>query len=188
MIIPTVSSSTPLALVAYGFLTIIPNKCSAQIDTTLHLGGRPYRVAGLAITIPSQPRDGGALPEAKAESVAVFPCMSKSVLLSYSPLTDTEFYHDEDPSIAAVCVDHERIWVGFRFYSGEGVRGVGGLGFYDLGTHQSGLLRHPALIDYSVVDLMATNDTIYAKTMDWGEGEELYGNGVGSSPFLCVKS
>ena len=70
MIIPTVSSSTPLALVAYGFLTIIPNKCSAQIDTTLHLGGRPYRVAGLAITIPSQPRDGGALPEAKAESVA----------------------------------------------------------------------------------------------------------------------
>jgi len=31
MIITTLSSSTLLALVAYGFLTIIHNKCSAQM-------------------------------------------------------------------------------------------------------------------------------------------------------------
>jgi hypothetical protein len=100
MIITTLSSSTLLALMAYGFLTIIPNKCSAQIDTTLHLEGGPYRLAGLAITIPSRSINEVASTAAKGETVAVFPCVSIPMLLSYFPDADTEYFGDEGTSIS----------------------------------------------------------------------------------------
>jgi hypothetical protein len=178
MIRSTVSSSTRFAFVAYVLFALATNDCRAQIDTSILLDGHTYRVAGLAITTTTRSREGVASSEAKAETVAVFPCISRLLWWSYCPPADTAYTDDMDPRIAAVCLDHDRMWVGFRFYSGEGVQGVGGLGFYDLKTHKSGLLRHPALVEYSVVDLMATEDTIYAKTLEWDEGYEFYGNGL----------
>ncbi len=178
MIRSTVSSLTRFAFVAYVLFALASSECRAQIDTTLRLDGRAYSFAGLVLTSRFVPRDGGPLLEARAESVAVFPCMSVSMLLCYFPDADTENYLDEETFIATACVDRDRVWVGFGFYSGEGARGVGGIGYYDVKTHRAGLLRHPALREYSVSEIMATNDTIYVKTIHHGELVELVGNGI----------
>lgn len=178
MIRSTVSTSTRFAFVAYVLFALASNECRAQIDTTLRLDGHLFGVRDLVITIPSRSRDVVALPEAKAETVAVFPCVSIPMLLTYFPDADTEHIIDEGTSISAVGADGERIWVGFSFYSGEGARGVGGIGYYDLKTHRTGLLRHPALREYSVVEVLITEDTVYAKTVHNGELVETYGNGV----------
>jgi len=81
--------------------------------------------------------------------------------------------------IMAGCVSEDgEIWVGFGFYEGEGSDGIGGIGYFDPRTGESGVLRHPALVDYSISDLKVTADTIYAVTKGFYEGASTVGNGL----------
>jgi hypothetical protein len=72
----------------------------------------------------------------------------------------------------------DKIWVGFSFYEGEGNQGYGGIGYYDLATGNLGVLRHPALVNHSVKDLVVTEEMIFVATIDEFELSREVGNGL----------
>ena len=167
-----------------GFLIVHPATTAqfsyGHFDTTFAVSARVFSVSGLAIskrpvTIVSQIDESTG-----ADTVARFPCISQELLVRYRPefAKATHYSIDESVNISAVAVHNERIWVGFTFYDGEGVTGVGGIGYYDFADGTVGLLRHPGLLDVSIAQLLVNDDTIYVKTFNCGELGEGTGHGV----------
>jgi len=125
-----------------------------------------------------------------ARTLAHFPRPSVELLLQYRPQIIAQFGYDDDNEefrnglgeiesvISAATLANNKIWVGFSFYEGEGNEGYGGIGFYDLQTAEIGVLRHPALVNHSVRDLMITDEMIYAATIDEFELSRETGNGL----------
>ena len=124
------------------------------------------------------------------KTLARFPKPSAELLMRYRPQIIEHFGYDEDNEefrsglgeiesviSAATLADH-KIWVGFSFYEGERNKGYGGIGFYDLPTGAIGVLRHPALVNHSVRDLMVTNEMIYVATVDEFQLSREIGNGL----------
>jgi hypothetical protein len=122
--------------------------------------------------------------------LAHFPRPSVELLLQYRPQILEHFGYDEDneefrsglgeieSAISAATLANHKIWVGFSFYESERNKGYGGIGFYDLQTGAIGVLRHPALVNHSVRDLMITDEMIYAATLDEFELSRETGNGL----------
>jgi len=125
-----------------------------------------------------------------ARALAHFPKPSVELLLQYRPQIIGHFGYDEDneefrsrlgeieSAISVATLANNKIWTGFSFYEGEGDEGYGGIGFYDLQTGEIGVLRHPALVNHSVRDLMITDETIYVATIDEFELSREAGNGL----------
>ncbi len=164
------------------FLTLasLSQAKAIEEDTTFVVAGIPYRVSGLSISVQDK---------AGWKEVASFPKPSFKLVIKYRPDVGSHFGYDSTQEklediltpageIGVVTVAENKIWVGFSYYEGEGSEGVGGIGFYDPETAKIGILRHPALVDCSVEELMITEDTIYAKTGRIYEGAETYGNGI----------
>ncbi len=111
------------------------------------------------------------------KTVATFPLPSIPMLIRYRPEVRGDFgfnkrktnffdvVEDVSSDPQTMYVSGTRIWVGFAFYEGEGFEGYGGIGFYDSKTNQIGVLRHPALVDYSVKSLLVTDTVIYVQTV-----------------------
>lgn len=57
---------------------------------------------------------------------------------------------DIDVEIGPVTDDGDRIWFGLTFYDGEGLDGVGGVGWLDPLTREADLVYPPEMADYSV--------------------------------------
>jgi hypothetical protein len=122
--------------------------------------------------------------------VAQFTVPTLSMLLSYRPGIRDNYGYDTTryklmdmvesvtTEISSACLFDGRIWVGLGFYEGEGSDGFGGIGFYDLQTGELGVLRHPALLDYSTTAIKVSKDTIYAATRGQYEGATSVGNGL----------
>jgi|GEM_PF-3378343 len=102
------------------------------------------------------------------KTVAVFP-----VLPSKEHQYEDHFYTAEYELIYAT-VYSDTIWVGFSFYEGEGFTGIGGIGFFDPVSQETGILRHPALWKCSLEALEVTSDSIYVQTV----GSYELGSGV----------
>ena len=124
------------------------------------------------------------------EIVNNFTVPTVSLLLKYRPHVRSHFGFDEEKdrfidvvedvssTISAVCEADGRVWVGFGFYEGEGWEGYGGIGFYDPMTNTIGVLRHPALIDYSVKSMVVTDTMLYIQTAGHYELSSSVGNGL----------
>jgi hypothetical protein len=122
--------------------------------------------------------------------VGNFVCPTVTMLQKYRHDVRDHFGFDEEKlrffdvvrevssTVSSVCVGDSKIWFGFGFYEGEGWEGYGGVGFFDLTTNRFGVLRHPALIDYSVESLMITDTMIYIKTAGHYELSSSVGNGL----------
>ena len=68
------------------------------------------------------------------------------------------------------CVEHDGIvWFGVIFYCGEGECGLGGIGRYDIRTHQLMVRRPKALLDSSVSPVAFDGKYIWAGTFGSGE-------------------
>jgi len=125
-----------------------------------------------------------------ARVLAHFSRPSAELLLQYRPQIIGYFGYDEDNEefrsrlgeiesvVSAATLANNKIWMGFSFYEGEGNEGYGGIGFYDLQTGEIGVLRHPALVNHSVRDLMITDEMIYVATIDEFELSREAGNGL----------
>jgi len=113
-----------------------------------------------------------------------------SMLLKYRPHVRDHFGYDESKysffdivsdvsyKISVAKIYEEKVWVGFSFYEGEGFEGYGGIGFYDIQKNLIGVLRHPALVDCSVKDLLIDNEKIYIQTIGNYELETTICNGI----------
>jgi hypothetical protein len=64
-----------------------------------------------------------------------------------------------------------RIWFGKTFYDGEGLTGVGGIGYFDLTSNTYKLLRIPELFDWSVVAMLVDGDSVWSALKNFTEGE-----------------
>lgn len=123
-------------------------------------------------------------------SLAHFPLPTIDLLLRYRPRLVEQYGYDEDNAAFRSEVDHvesiisaatlaeNKIWVGFSFYQNRGRQGYGGIGFYDLATDEIGVLRHPALVNHSVRDLMVTEEMIFIATIDEYELSREVGTGL----------
>lgn len=124
------------------------------------------------------------------KTLACFPRPSVELLMRYRPQIIEHFGYDEDNEefrsglgevesvISTATLANHKIWVGFSFYEGERNKGYGGIGFYDLQTGAIGVLRHPALVNHSVRDLMITDEMINVATVDEFELSREAGNGL----------
>lgn len=56
------------------------------------------------------------------------------------------------------------LWFVIDFYDGEGSTGIGGLGLFDLGTKEFGVLRHPFLVNCSTGIILSKGDTVLVAT------------------------
>jgi rhodanese-related sulfurtransferase len=122
--------------------------------------------------------------------LAQFPEPTLDLLLQYRPQIVNHFGYDEDNAefrsrlggiesiVSTTALANNKIWAGFSFYESEGAQGYGGIGFYDLAAGDIGVLRHPALVNHSVRDLMVTDEMIYAATIDEFELSREAGNGL----------
>ncbi len=122
--------------------------------------------------------------------LAHFPAPTVDLLLRYRPRLVEQYGYDEDNEdfrneinhveslISAAAYASGKIWVGFSFYQGRGQQGYGGIGFYDLATGDLGVLRHPALVNHSVRDLMVTEEMIFVATIAEYELSREVGNGL----------
>lgn len=122
--------------------------------------------------------------------LAHFPLPTIDLLLQYRPRLVEQYGYDEDNEafrneigdiesiISAATSAGNKIWVGLSFYQGRGHQGYGGIGFYDLSTDTLGVLRHPALVNHSVRDLMVTEEMIFVATIDEYELSREVGNGL----------
>lgn len=124
------------------------------------------------------------------KTVARFTVPTVSLLLQYRPYVRNHFgfnetekgfidvVEDVSSTIDTAFLADGKLWVGFGFYEGEGWEGYGGIGFYDPKTKKVGVLRHPALIDYSVKAMMVTDTMLYVQTIGNYEIESTVGNGL----------
>lgn len=147
----------------------------------LKADGREYKVEGRSIWA------GSGL---EWEEVATFPQPTIPLLAAYRPDvaahagstyqegTWADAVHDVESEIGTAAVHEGKIWVGFQFYEGEGFEGIGGLGFFDLGTRQVGVLRHPALVDCSADTLLVTEAAVHVKTTAFYELSQGVCNGA----------
>jgi rhodanese-related sulfurtransferase len=122
--------------------------------------------------------------------LAQFPKPTIDLLLRYRPRLVEQYGFDEDNAafrnevdhvesiISAAALAEGKIWVGFSFYQSRRRQGYGGIGFYDLATGKLGVLRHPALVNHSVRDLMVTEEMIFAATVAEFELSRETGNGL----------
>jgi hypothetical protein len=122
--------------------------------------------------------------------IARFPEPTPEMLLKYRPHVKSNYGYNEniktfaeilnDVSSTISCAKYYegKIWVGFGFYEGEFSDGYGGIGYYDLSTRAMGVLRHPALINYSVKDIFISLDTVFIQTIGNYECISEVGNGL----------
>jgi rhodanese-related sulfurtransferase len=122
--------------------------------------------------------------------LAHFALPTVELLLRHRPRLVEQYGYDEDNEdfrneinhvesiISAATYANGKIWVGFSFYQGRGQQGYGGIGFYDLATADLGVLRHPALVQHSVRDLMVSDEMIFVATIDEYELSREVGNGL----------
>jgi hypothetical protein len=64
----------------------------------------------------------------------------------------------------------ERIWFGKAFYDGEGITGVGGLGYFDTIAKKFTIFSIPELVDWSVSALLVEDDGVWAGLARYPEG------------------
>jgi hypothetical protein len=64
----------------------------------------------------------------------------------------------------------ERIWFGKAFYDGEGISGVGDLGYFDTRSSQFTMFSIKELADWSVSALLVEGDAVWAGLVKYGEG------------------
>jgi rhodanese-related sulfurtransferase len=122
--------------------------------------------------------------------LAHIPKPTVDFLFRYRPRLVEQYGYDEDnaalrseieqveSSISAATLAGGKIWFGFSFYESRSRQGYGGIGFYDLASSSIGVLRHPALVNHSVKDLMVTDEMIFIATIDEFEMSREVGNGL----------
>jgi hypothetical protein len=68
-----------------------------------------------------------------------------------------------------------RVWIGKGFYDGEGLTGVGGIGYFDRSTKKFTFLRIPEVVDWSTAGLLVEGDTLWAALVRHPEGATVSG-------------
>jgi len=76
-----------------------------------------------------------------------------------------------------VQVDGSRIWFGKTFYDGEGMSGVGGVGYFDTLSKAYTFLKIPELVSWSVSTLLLDDQTLWIGLVGHPEGMD-YGGGL----------
>src|SRR5207247_8520451 len=63
-----------------------------------------------------------------------------------------------------------RVWLGKRFYDGEGSTGVGALGYFDIAQQKFVFLDIPEIVDWSVSAILVERQTVWAGLQNNPEG------------------
>lgn len=163
---PAIVATSPITPQTYGVTEV-------KVDTTsfLVLGKGIYGLSG----------GGGG----KWDKIAEFPIPDESLFKKYRPKTDIWTYETEiGPSTGSV----RGIWAGYMFYSGEGCNGIGGAVFYDVALRETGVFRHPALVDCAIGALSVSGERLVARTYKQGEGYSSVCNGVVEIDLKTLKA
>lgn len=78
-------------------------------------------------------------------------------------------------SIEAFAVHRNRLWFGKSFYDGEGLTGVGSLGYFDIERRSYQLIRLPEIADWSTSAILIENDRVWIGLTGHPEGADYSG-------------
>ena len=78
-------------------------------------------------------------------------------------------------SIKAFALDQNRLWFGKSFYDGEGLTGVGSLGYFDIERRSYQLIRLPEIADWSTTAILVENDRVWIGLTGHPEGADYSG-------------
>ena len=73
-------------------------------------------------------------------------------------------------NVGPTAIVGEQLWFGLKFYDGEGMSGVGGLGVLDPASGQLKVRYPPAMADWSVASLAAEDSVLWIGLASYGEG------------------
>lgn len=68
-----------------------------------------------------------------------------------------------------------RIWFGKLFYDGEGISGVGGIGYFDTASSKYTLLSVPLMAEWSASAILVEDDAVWVGLVGYPEGEAYAG-------------
>ncbi len=85
------------------------------------------------------------------------------------------FPYSIDEEIGPVQVEGELLWFGKTFYDGEGLSGVGGVGYFSPADRRFHIFTSPEIADWSVSTLLVQRDAVWLALHARGE----YGDGPG---------
>jgi hypothetical protein len=77
--------------------------------------------------------------------------------------------------VQAYAIVGNRVWFGKSFYDGEGLTGVGGIGYFDRTTNKYTFLRIPEVVGLSVSGLLVENEFLWAALVGHPEGADYSG-------------
>ena len=117
--------------------------------------------------------------------VSEFPIPDEALFKKYRPKATIWTYETE---IGLSTVAPGKIWAGYKFYNGEGFNGIGGAVFYNVATGETGVLRHPALLDCSAGTLSVSDERLVVRTSWQGEGGSSVCNGVVAIDLKTLKA
>lgn len=133
-----------------------------------HRSTVPYDPPGVRVLHPSLPQfrvvDGGLAEVRLGDTLYIpldFPDFEqfRRARPDHLPGADAEDV-DIAVEIGPVTDDGRRVWFGLTFYDGEGMDGVGGLGWLDPVTREAELIYPPAMAGYSVTSIQADRGRI----------------------------
>lgn len=123
--------------------------------------------------------------EEKWRIIAELPVPDEALFKKYRPKAEVWTYETE---IGLSTGASGKVWAGYKFYSGEGLNGIGGAVFYDVATGEIGVLRHPALLDCSAGTISVSDESLVVRTSRQVEGGSYVCNGVVFIDFKTLKA
>lgn len=117
---------------------------------------------GDTLSIPLDYPDVERLRRARPDHLARVPDEAITIDVDVGPVTD----------------DGRRVWFGLTFYDGEGLSGVGGLGWLDPSTREAQLIHPPPMADFSVAAITAHDGGLLLGLATIPEGAVI-GRGLG---------
>jgi hypothetical protein len=98
--------------------------------------------------------------------------------LKMNPLAATAGKYERMETIGPHQLEGDKLWFGNNFYDGEGVRGVGAFGYFDVGTRQYSLFSPPEVAAYEVSALLVEPDIVWVALDHQGEDISKYPGGL----------
>lgn len=112
------------------------------------------------------------------ETTVSVPHLTKAMIAHYGLSQSMDEVDEVESNIGVAVIAENKLWFGMSFYGGEGIDGIGGIGFFDPKLKKIGILRHPALVGCSIKRIQITPSKIIALTYYQGELSEGICNGL----------
>jgi hypothetical protein len=154
-------------------ILLLPTAAPAEVDNTTFGRNHAFRLEYSGDGFGMRSRgvielvNGGSkmypLPQSSFETYMTL----RPEALKLNPVTARGYERQE--VIGPHQVEESRLWFGNHFYDGEGMRGVGAFGYFDMDTRRYELFRPPEVAPYEISAILVEQDSVWLGLDSFGE-------------------